>query len=74
MRQGRWKLVLKHPGKWELYDLSADRTETVDLAAKEPARVAEMAAQYERWAKRAGVMPWAEVQKAPRTPAPIPAV
>ena len=74
MRQGRWKLVLKHPGQWELYDIAADRTEIHNLADKEPARVAEMAAQYERWAKRAGVLPWAEVQKAPRTPAPIPTV
>lgn len=31
---------------WELYDLAADRSETRDLAAEHPARVAEMAAAW----------------------------
>ena len=57
VRIGRWKLVRRYPGPWELYDLEADRTELHDLAAREPARVADMAAQYEAWAKRCGVLP-----------------
>jgi len=32
VRQGKWKLVSKHPGQWELYDIEADRTELTDLA------------------------------------------
>ncbi len=72
VREGRWKLVSKFPGQWELYDLDADRTETVDLAAKYPDRVKKLSAAWENWAQRANVAPWAEVQKAPRTPAPIP--
>ena len=28
VRRGRWKLVCKHPGDWELYDIVANRTET----------------------------------------------
>ena len=72
IRDGRWKLVSKFPGQWELFDLEADRTETNDLAAKHPDRAERMAAQYEKWAQRAQVQPWDAVQKAPRTPAPIP--
>ena len=36
VRQGKWKLVSKHPGGWELYDIDADRTEMHDLAAQNP--------------------------------------
>jgi arylsulfatase len=31
MRDGKWKLVSRHPDSWELYDLEADRTEINDL-------------------------------------------
>ena len=58
VRVGAWKLVAKFPGGWELYDLAADRTEQRDLAAQHPKRVREMAAQYDGWAKRVGVLPW----------------
>ncbi|MBM3867050.1 MAG: arylsulfatase, partial [Verrucomicrobia bacterium] len=59
VRDGRWKLVAKDPtGPWELYDLEADRTETHDLAAREPARVRELAAAWDTWARRAQVIPW----------------
>ena len=57
VRLGRWKLVRKHAGPWELYDLVADRTELTDVAADHPARVASMAATYDDWADRCGVIP-----------------
>ena len=57
MRDGKWKLVRKYPGLWELYDMEADRTEMNDLAGEEPERVKQMAAEYEAWAKRCGVIP-----------------
>ncbi len=57
VRIGPWKLVRDYPKAWELYDLAADRTELNDLAAKHPDRVREMAAQYEAWARRCGVIP-----------------
>ena len=53
VRIGRWKLVAANPERsetgtdtWQLYDLSTDRTETRDLAAAHPDRVAEMAAAW----------------------------
>ncbi len=63
IRQGKWKLVSRHPDKWELYDLEADRTEMNDLAAKHPEKASEMAAQWETWARRANVAPWQEILK-----------
>jgi arylsulfatase A-like enzyme len=55
VRQGKWKLVwdveFKH---WELYDMEADRTETDNLAAKHPAKVRELAAAYDTWAREVG--------------------
>jgi arylsulfatase A-like enzyme len=57
VRVGKWKLVRKYPGPWELYDMDLDRTEMHDLAAQHPERVREMAGQYEAWAQRCGVIP-----------------
>ncbi|WP_442595343.1 arylsulfatase [Parapusillimonas sp. JC17] len=57
VRIGKWKLVRNYPKPWELYDMEADRTELHDLASRHPDRVQEMAAQYEAWAARCGVLP-----------------
>ena len=57
VRVGKWKLVRKYPGHWELYDMDLDRTEMHDLAAQHPERVREMTVQYEAWAQRCGVIP-----------------
>lgn len=64
MRDGKWKLVLKYPGSWELFNMEADRTEQHDLSGQEPARAKRMAAQWEVWAKRVGVQPWTAVEAA----------
>jgi arylsulfatase len=59
VRQGDWKLVAKAPaGKWELYNMIADRTEMHDLASAEPQKAKELQAKWEAWAKRANVLPW----------------
>ncbi len=63
VREGKWKLVAHSRGEWELYDLDLDRTESRDLAKENPARVAELAAKYSRWAERCGVLPWNEVRE-----------
>lgn len=46
LRQGDWKLVSAKLGKWELYNIADDRTETKDLAAYHPDRVQAMAAKW----------------------------
>ncbi len=56
--EGKWKLVSRYPGKWELYDLEADRTEMNDLVGKMPEKAAQLMGDYNRWAKRCGVAPW----------------
>ena len=58
VRQGKWKLVARFRGPWELYDLEADRTELKNLAAVEPGRVKELESLWNRWAARVGVEPW----------------
>jgi len=53
------KLVARGPkGAWELYDMEADRTETNDIAGKNPDLVRRMADMWEAWAKRTRVLPW----------------
>jgi len=48
VRDGKWKLVAKGPrGKWELYDMEADRTEMHDLASTQTDQANHMAAQWD---------------------------
>jgi len=50
LRAGDWKIVgAGDDGPWELYNLARDGAETTDLAAADPGRVAELAAQWRRW-------------------------
>lgn len=58
VRDGRWKLVSRWRGDWELYDMVADRTELRNLAAEQPERVLQLAVLYEDWAESAGVGSW----------------
>lgn len=62
-RQGDWKLVSKFPGKFELYDMVADRTELHDRSQDQPKITGKLAASWERWAKDSGVLPWDEVER-----------
>jgi arylsulfatase len=64
VRQENWKLVSRHPEGWELYDVAADRTELKNLAASQPQKVKEMAAAYDSWASRCGVVPYGKLPKA----------
>jgi arylsulfatase A-like enzyme len=57
VRSGPWKLVRKHGRGWELYAIESDRAEAHDLAAEHPALVVDLAARYESWAQRCGVIP-----------------
>ena len=68
LRDGRWKLVARSGGPWELYDLEADRTELHDLAGKHPEKVEKLAAMYEAWAQRCGVVPWDKLRRGKKKP------
>lgn len=50
IRIGDWKLVADHESPWELYDLSADRSETKNLASVHPEKVKEL---EQAWLKHA---------------------
>lgn len=58
--KGRWKTVLTWPpegnGRWELYDLETDPSETRNLAHREPNVLREMVDDWERYAERNGVV------------------
>jgi arylsulfatase len=61
-RDGKWKLVAINK-EWELYDIEADRTELINLASVFPEKTREMVEKYEKWAKKVGVIKWAERKK-----------
>jgi len=63
VRKGRWKLVSRYPGEWELYDIDTDRSELNDVAAKHPTLVNELSTAYNRWADRCHVEPWAQLME-----------
>jgi arylsulfatase A-like enzyme len=65
IRVGDWKLVRAgYRGGWELYDLSADRTELHDLSKEQPERARELLEKWTAWAKRTHVFPYpADVEK-----------
>ncbi len=63
VRKGDWKLVSRYPGKWELYDLEADRTEMNDLFEERPDIAKELVEMYNDWAKRSFVVPWGELNR-----------
>ncbi len=68
VRDGKWKLVMKRGGPWELYDIQADRTETNNLAEQVPVVAKYMARMWEQWAERVHVEPWERVRA--QTPRP----
>ncbi len=54
LREGDWKVVSSGEDNnvWELYDLSTDRAESNNIAAKEPERLKAMAERWERLEKQ----------------------
>jgi arylsulfatase len=68
IRVDNWKLVarvtknkvftVEDENAWELYDLKSDPTETKNLAAKYPDKVASLSARWESEAIRTKAKPW----------------
>lgn len=56
VRLGKWKLVSRYPGDWELYDTEADRTELHNLVTQNPEQAKKMADLYQAWATRCNVV------------------
>ncbi|MCH2614162.1 MAG: hypothetical protein MKZ70_05655 [Opitutales bacterium] len=48
IRDGNYKAV-RWGEDWELYDISTDRNESRNLAAKEPERLVNMAKEWKNW-------------------------
>ena len=61
LRKGKWKAVwskrMPYKIKWELYDMENDRTETTDLAEKNPEITQQLAAEWTSWAKKVAAAP-----------------
>jgi len=58
VREGDWKLIEQYEdGSLELYNLAQDPSETTDLAAAEPARVAALRGKLEAWRRSVGAEP-----------------
>ncbi|MDR8392411.1 arylsulfatase [Aliifodinibius sp. S!AR15-10] len=76
VRDGRWKLTSyysdanqhgvghgERTGRWELYDLKADRTELKNVIDEYPKVARQMIDSYDRWANRVGVLDWEEINR-----------
>ncbi len=58
VRDGKWKLVLRHRETWQLFNMEADRTELNDLIKQEPKVAAKLEASWNDWARRTFVDEW----------------
>ncbi|WP_050785586.1 sulfatase-like hydrolase/transferase [Pedosphaera parvula] len=63
VRLQQWKLLAHQGHEWELYDTMTDRTEQNNLASTHTAKVKEMAALYDAWAKRCNVLPFSQLPR-----------
>jgi arylsulfatase A len=58
VRDGAWKLIEHYEdGRCELFHLGKDPSETTDLSAREPGRVAQLRGKLEEWRRDAGAQP-----------------
>jgi len=60
VRAGEWKLVARKNQDWELYNMTDDRTEMHNLAEEYPEKAEELSKAWEKWARRAYVVPFPE--------------
>lgn len=55
-RRGDWKITDVGDGRWRLFDIGADPGETRDLSLADPERLEALAAAWQAYAKRVGVI------------------
>ncbi|TVV74707.1 arylsulfatase [Sphingomonas solaris] len=84
LRKGDWKAVFLPrggtgytrngvgDGRWHLFNLARDPGETIDLATAEPARLTELVAAYDAYARAKGVVALPPETAAPVSTAPKP--
>ena len=58
VREGQWKLVMRHKQPWQLFDMEADRTEQHDLSRKHSEIASRLEAAWNGWAERTYVDEW----------------
>jgi arylsulfatase A-like enzyme len=58
VREGKWKLVMRHREPWQLFDMEADRTEQHDLIEQHPDLASKLEAAWNAWAQRTFVDDW----------------
>jgi len=58
VRDGAWKLVRKYPGAWELYNMTADRTELSDLAERHAPQRDRMVRMWQCWSELCEIREW----------------
>jgi arylsulfatase len=61
--EGEWKLVKRAEHGWELYNLANDRSETTNIAQKQPDLLDRLITKYNHWAAANNVLPWKEVER-----------
>jgi arylsulfatase len=58
VREGKWKLVMRHRLPWQLFDMEADRTEQNDVIKEHPEIASRLEAAWNGWAQRTYVDDW----------------
>jgi len=58
VRDGKWKLVMRHRLAWQLFDMEADRTEQHDLGKEHPEIASRLESAWTGWALRTYVDDW----------------
>lgn len=64
IRDGDWKLVGLRNQPWELYEIAKDRTELNNLVERHRDKSDELAAKWNAWAEKVGVLTPAEFEQA----------
>lgn len=55
IRDGKWRLTKLTDGRWQLFDMENDLSETTDLSAQHPEVVSRLKKKWNDWAKTMGL-------------------